>query len=102
MKKVPALGWAEKLAPSRPAIIASSTMPSVSRAIWPARCITASVRSSAEPGGSWTTPIRKPWSCSGMKPVGVSVSRQPVRPSRPAYSTIMTRTERTSRAVSRP
>jgi hypothetical protein len=34
--------------------------PSVDWMMSGARVITASVRSSDEPGGSWTTPIRKP------------------------------------------
>ena len=57
---VAALEPAEKLVPSRPAKAATSMTPSVEPTIYTARFMAASVRSSDEPGGNWTTPIRKP------------------------------------------
>ena len=60
MNMVAALEAAEKLVPSRPAKAATSATPSVFMAISTERFMAASVRSSEAPGGSCTTPIRKP------------------------------------------
>ncbi|MNF17129.1 hypothetical protein D3C80_2204650 [compost metagenome] len=57
---VAALEPNEKLEPSRPAKATVPSTPSVFWMISLARFITASVRSSEAPAGSWMTPIRKP------------------------------------------
>ena len=59
-KMVAALEPNEKLEPSRPAKAMAPFTPSVLRMMSVARVITASVRSSEAPAGSWITPIRKP------------------------------------------
>ena len=80
---MPLLEAGLKVDPSRPAKAAVSRIFGFCETTLRICSTAASVRSSEEPGGSWMTPIRKPWSWSGMKPVGVAFSRQTVSPSRP-------------------
>ena len=58
MKITPALGALVKVPPSKPAKATEFCTPGCCRMIAEARRITASVRASDAPGGSWNTAIR--------------------------------------------
>ena len=59
-----------EVAASNPLKLAVCTTPGIARRSLIARCTTASVRDSDEPGGSCTIVMKYPWSCAGMKPPG--------------------------------
>ncbi len=63
--------------------------------------ITASVRARLVPGGIVTVSATLFWSCAGMKPRGVSSTRQAVSTTRPAYSTHSSAPRRSNTPVSR-
>ena len=56
-------------------------IPGVFRGIPATRLATSRVRSSDAESGSWTMAISRPWSCSGMNPVGAVWKTQQVRAS---------------------
>ncbi len=68
----------------KPEKASTSSMPCIWLAIFIDCCMTSSVRWPEAPGGRLITPISTPWSCSGMKPLGVAAKRQPAISSRPA------------------
>ncbi len=80
----PELDWLLNPLPSIPAYTEADDTPGVSRVIPITCCTMASVRASVAPTGSCTEMETLPWSCGGMKPRGVSMSRQPASTSRPA------------------
>ena len=49
-------------------------------------CTTASVRARLVPGGIVSETATSFWSCAGTKPRGVSITRQAVSTTKPAYS----------------
>ena len=80
-KMMPSLGAAEKPAIDRPGKATESTMPGTSSAMRLISRITASVRSSEAPAGSWAMPIRYCLSGAGTKPAGTRVKTKAVSPS---------------------
>ncbi len=83
-KMMPSFGAAENPAIDRPGNATASTMPGVFKAMSLMRRITASVRSSDAPAGSWAMPIRYCLSGAGTKPEGMRVKRNAVSASRTA------------------
>ena len=77
-RRCPSFGAAEKPAIDRPGKATESTMPGTFSAISLMRRITASVRSSEAPAGSWAMPIRYCLSGAGTKPDGMRVKRNAV------------------------
>ena len=72
------------VAASKPLKAAVCATPGIARRSLMARCTTASVRDSEEPGGSWTIVMKYPWSCAGMKPPGARQNCTPVSTISPA------------------
>ena len=72
------------VAPSSPVKLAVCATPGIASRSLIARCTTASVRASDEPGGSWTIVTKYPWSCAGMKPPGARQNCTPVSTISPA------------------
>ena len=87
--------------PSMPAYTDADDTPGVPSTIGITCCTTASVRARLVPGGIVTEIATLAWSCAGMKPRGVSSTRQPVSTSRPAYSAISSAPRRSTTAVKR-
>ena len=75
---MPSLGAAEKPAIERPGNATESTMPGTFSAMSLICRMTASVRSSEAPAGSWAMPIRYCLSGAGTKPEGIRVNRKAV------------------------
>ena len=75
---MPSFGAAEKPAIDRPGNATASMIPGVCSAMSLMRRITASVRSSDAPAGSWAMPIRYCLSGAGTKPAGMRVNRSAV------------------------
>ena len=82
-KIAPALVELVRVAPEKPENATVRATPGVSSRIFPARCTTASVRSSEAPSGSWIAVIVYAWSDSGMNPVGTTLNIVPVSSNRP-------------------
>ena len=77
-KMIPSFGAAEKPAIDRPGKATESMMPGIFSAMSLMRRITASVRSSEAPAGSWAMPIRYCLSGAGTKPAGMRVNSNAV------------------------
>ena len=75
---MPSCGAAEKPAIDRPGKATESMMPGTLRAMSLICRMTASVRSSEAPAGSWAMPIRYCLSGAGTKPEGMRVKRNAV------------------------
>ncbi len=60
--------------------------PGVSRAIFSACASTSRVRRTEAESGSWIFMISRPWSWSGMNPVGARVKTQYVNTTSPPYA----------------
>ena len=75
-----------KVAPSMPAYTDADDTPGVPSTIGMICCTTASVRARLVPGGIVSETATSFWSCAGTKPRGVSITRQAVSTSKPAYS----------------
>ncbi len=80
----------------KPAISTVSETPGICRAAFESSVRTISVRCSDAPSGNCAMAMRYPWSCAGMKPVGMVLKPTPVSTSRPTYTSSVIAAKRTN------
>ncbi len=69
--------------PPEPTLVIVWATPGFSWVILSTLAMTSLVSSRASASGNWRLAISRPWSISGMKPVGTTVNAQHVKPTRP-------------------